>query len=96
MHKVAMGFALLLIFTIPWETAITFGAMGTLTRLIGLGVAGIWAISVLVKGGIRKFGFFQIAVFFFMLYNVASIFWTINYNLTITRVYTYLQLAILS
>jgi O-antigen ligase len=96
MHKIAMGFALVLIFTIPWETAITFGAMGTLTRLIGLGLAGLWAISVLVKGGIRKLGFFQIVVFFFMLYNVASIFWTINFDLTITRVYTFLQLAMLS
>jgi hypothetical protein len=48
MRKLALFTALVLIFTIPWETAITVSSLGTLTRLIGFGAVGVWAAAVLI------------------------------------------------
>lgn len=96
MRRIAVIFALILIFTIPWETAITIGSVGTLTRLIGFGVAGIWVASVLVTGKLRKFHVYYIAVLAFMLFSLASIFWTVNVDLTLIRVKTYAQLALMT
>ena len=95
-RKVAFLLSLALIFTIPWETAVTISSLGTLTRLIGFGTAGVWVISVLVSGHFRKVHAFHLVTLLFMLFNVASLFWTVNYNLTIERTKTYLQLAILT
>jgi O-antigen ligase len=96
MRKTAFLISLVLIFTIPWETAITVSTLGTLTKLIGFGAAGIWVASVLINGTLRKFHAYHIAVLAFMLFNLASIFWTVSYDLTTLRLKTYLQLAILT
>jgi O-antigen ligase len=95
-RKIALFTTLVLVFTIPWETAITINSLGTLTRLIGFGAAGIWVASVLISGKFRKFIAYHIAVLLFMLINVASLFWTVSFDLTIERIKTYIQLAILS
>jgi O-antigen ligase len=94
-RKAALVAALVLIFTIPWETAITFSSLGTLTRLIGFGAAGVWIVSVLSTARLRKLHVYHIAVLSFMLFNLASIFWTVSYDLTVTRIKTFLQLAVL-
>jgi O-antigen ligase len=96
MRKIALLISLALVFTIPWETAITISSLGTLTKLIGFGAAGIWIASVLINGTLRKFHAYHIAVLAFMLFNLASIFWTVSYDLTMMRIKTYLQLAILT
>ena len=96
MRKLALFTALILIFTIPWETAITVSTLGTLTRLIGFGAAGIWAASVLITGKLRIFHGYTICVLIFILFNVASLFWTVSIDLTIERIKTYLQLAVLT
>lgn len=95
-RKLALFAVLGLIFTIPWETAITVSSLGTLTRLIGFGAAGLWIASVLVTGKIRKFHAYLVAVFCFVFFNVASIYWTFSYDLTVERIKTYIQLAILT
>jgi O-antigen ligase len=96
MRKLALFTALVLIFTIPWETAITVSTLGTLTRLIGFGAAGVWAASVLITGKLRVFHGYYIGVLVFILFNVASIFWTASIDLTMERIKTYLQLAVLT
>lgn len=96
MRKIAVISLLILIFTIPWETAITIGAIGTLTRLIGLAAAGIWIFSVLVQGKIRKPQLFHLILLVFMLYNIASIFWTLSIEHTLERVQTNIQIIIFS
>jgi O-antigen ligase len=95
-RKIALITSLFLIFTIPWETAITISSLGTLTRLIGFGAAGIWVASVLIDGKFRKFHAYHIAVLLFMLFNVASLFWTVSFDLTVERIKTYAQLAVLT
>ncbi len=94
-RKTAFFAVLVLIFTIPWETAITISSLGTLTRLVGFGAAGIWTISVLISGKLRKPHIFHMAIFLFILFNFASIYWTVSFELTFIRIKTYLQLTVL-
>ena len=51
-------------------------------------------MSTIFQGKIRVFNHFHIIVFVFLLFNVASIFWTLEYNSTYKRIQTYLQIAI--
>jgi O-antigen ligase len=95
-RRFALIATLFLIFSIPWETAITISSLGTFTRLVGFGAGGIWIASVLASGKFRKFSSYHIAVFIFIMINLASLFWTVSYDLTIERIKTYLQLAILT
>jgi O-antigen ligase len=95
-RKIAFFSAIGLIFTIPWETAITVNSLGTLTRLIGFAAAGVWIASVVILGKLRKPHIFHVGVLFFILFNLASIFWTVSYDLTLTRIKTYFQLALLT
>jgi O-antigen ligase len=95
-RKIAFLTTLVLIFTIPWETAITVSSLGTLTRLIGFGAAGIWGVSVIISGRLRRFHAFHVAFVLFVLFNLASVFWTVNYEFTSTRIKTFAQLAVLS
>lgn len=87
---------LAVIFTIPWENAITVNTLGTLTRVIGIGTAGMWIMSVIIEGKIRKLRFVHISAFLFAAINIVSIFWTVDHFLTFERVKTYAQLMVLS
>jgi len=96
MQKIARFIVLVFIFTIPWENAFTFSTLGSLARIIGLGAAGFWVISVIVRTRVRKLQFFHFVVFFFVLYNMASIFWTFDYEWSYARLKTYSQIGILA
>lgn len=96
MRKIVFIFLLVLVFTIPWENAITIIELGTLTRVIGFLTAGLWIASSLINGKIRKPSIFQGLVLIFILWNILSIFWTIGLDETVVRIKTYLQLGILS
>ncbi len=96
MQKIARFSVLIFIFTIPWENAFTITTLGSLARIIGLGAAGIWVISVLIRMRLRKLQFFHIIVFCFVLLNMASIFWTFDYDWSYARLKTYLQIGILA
>ncbi len=93
-RKLAQIFALFFIFTIPWENALSFGSLGSISRIIGLVAAGFWAVSVLLQNRLRTFRTSHIFIFIFLLFNVASLLWTVDFELTFGRVRTYLQMAI--
>jgi O-antigen ligase len=93
-RKFAQIFAIIFIFSIPLENTFTLGSLGSLSRLIGLATAGIWILSILAQNQIRVLNYFHIIVFIFLLYNVASIFWTVDFDLTYERVITYVQMVV--
>jgi O-antigen ligase len=96
MQKFARFVVLVFIFTIPWENAFIVSTLGSLTRVIGLAAAGIWIISVIFRNRLRKIQIYHIVVFLFILDNVASIIWTLDYDYTLAHLKTYLQLGILA
>ncbi len=95
MRRIALALSFALVFLIPWENAITVAGMGTLTRVFGFLVAGIWLASVLAGGRLRRLHPFHLLVCLFLFWNVLTLFWSIDVDLTVQQLKTYGQLALL-
>lgn len=95
MRTIAVWLTLFLVFTIPWENAITLGEWGTLARSIGILAAAIWVGSALKLGELRRPHLFHMVAFLFILWNMASFFWSFGAEETEQRIKTYVQLGIL-
>jgi O-antigen ligase len=95
MRKLAFILSLLLIFTIPWEDAVTIAGLYSITRYIGIVAAAAWIVSVLLNRKVRKPHSFHILAILFILWNVASVIWSIALDETIAQIKTYAQLIIL-
>jgi O-antigen ligase len=91
MRTAVYWFSLVLVFFIPCESAADISAVGTVTRAIGLGVAAIWAATVVLRGRVRRPVVFHVAFFLFVLWNVVSIFWSFDPIGTRQRILTYIQ-----
>jgi len=96
MRNIAFLLSLVLVFSIPWEDIVTMGEIGTLTRVIGMLAAAVWLGSALVAREFRKPHPFHVAIFLFIVWNIASFFWSVDIEATIERIKTYVQLAILA
>jgi O-antigen ligase len=96
MRTLAFLLSLAVVFTIPWEDAITIGEWGALTRVIGMFTAAVWLGSTLLDGKFRKLRPFHAAVFLFILWNSVSFFWSVNTEETVRHIETYIQLALLA
>jgi len=95
MRKITYWLTLLLIFTIPWEDIVSISAIGSLTRLLGLAVAGCWFLTILIEGKFRKPLLFHALVLFFFLWSILSYVWTLDPARTLERIKTYAQIFIL-
>lgn len=84
--------SLTLLFSIPFELIFLVGT-ATLTKFIGLAVAGLWASIAILRGKIRQPHPFHLATFLFVLWNIASIYWSIDTGSTLTRIASYIQLT---
>ena len=93
MRTVAYWLSLILIFVIPWENAILFEGVGTVSRVVGLVVAGFWVATVVVTGHYRKLRPFHLVVGLFVLWNIVTVFWSVDADETILRFQTYFQLV---
>lgn len=96
MQSAAKWLLLTLIFMVPWEDAVTIGAWGSLARLIGIAVAGLWAMTALAKGRLRRFHPFHASLLLFVLWNMLSVFWSPDLVVTQRRIVTYIQLCLLA
>jgi O-antigen ligase len=96
MRTSAIRISLLLVFATPWEDAINITGVGTLTRIIGMLVAVSWLGLALVERRFRRPHMFHLFVYLFILWNLASFFWSFSADLTEQRVETYIQLGILT
>lgn len=93
MHKIAYWISLVFIFSIPWEGIILIEGFGALGRVIGFLLAGIWGLSVLVTKRIRTPQSFHAIFSLFILWHIMSIFWSIDFGLTTSRIQAYIQLV---
>ena len=94
MKHLAWQMSLVLIFVIPLENSIMITNVGTLSRLVGVAVAGIWLLAVVVEGELRRPGLFHGLVTSFVAWAALSLFWTIDPPETFRVVLTYLQLLV--
>lgn len=88
--------ALLLIFVIPFENIVTLPGIGTASRAAGLLAGGLWLGLAVMTGRMRRPLAFHMLIGLFCAWNAVSLIWTIDHDLTLERVKTYAQLAVLS
>ncbi len=86
---------LLFLLTIPIEDSLAISSELSINRLIGMVAIGAWGILVLARQKIRRVHPFLLCTLLFIVWNLFSIFWTIDHDLTITRIKTYIQLGIM-
>ncbi len=95
MRKITFWLSLVMIFIIPWEDTLSISAIGSLSRLIGLVVAGFWLLTVLTEGRARKPHPLHALVLLFFLWNALSYFWSQDIPGTIERLITYGQIFLM-
>jgi O-antigen ligase len=95
MRKITFWLSLVMIFIVPWEDMVTVSAIGSLTRLIGLVVAGFWLITILTEGQFRKPHLFHAFALIFFLWNAITYLWSADIGRTLTRIITYGQVFLL-
>jgi len=95
MRAMAYWLSLLLIFTMPWDTAIETSDFGSLSRMLGLLVAACWIGTVVVTREIRRPHLFHMVFFLFVCWHLLSVLWTVDSTKTLGRLGTYVELFVL-
>jgi len=96
MRTVTYWLSLLVIFMIPWETLVVIPGFGSVSRFLGIFVGAFWLFTVLVTGKFRKIAPIHVFIFLFILWNALSVLWSIDPDETLTRLLTYVQMAVFS
>jgi O-antigen ligase len=95
-RKFTFNLSLILIFTIPWEDAITIAGINSITRYIGILISIVWIISIILSNKVRRPSLLHVLFFFFILWNGISLLWTLDYGASLQEVVTYVQLFVLT
>lgn len=96
MRKLAFFSVWLLVFAIPWENIVFLPGIGTASRVFGLFAISVGVLAVLyLKQGIRLH-LLHWLVFCFVLWGAGSYFWSIDPENSLERLWTYLQLLLMS
>ncbi len=96
MKKLVFAALLFFILTIPIEDMLSVNKDLSMTRMIGQVVIGAWILVILLTQKMRRIHPFFIFVLLFVAWNILSVFWTIDSDLTELRAKTYVQLGIMS
>ncbi len=95
MRKITYYFSLILVFMLPWEDSVSIATIGSLAKVVGIIVAGLWMLTILLEGRFRKPHLFHIFVLWFFLWNTVTIFWSPFKDFSLQRVKTYAQIYVL-
>ncbi len=93
MSSIPFYLSLAFVFTIPWESAVTIGGIGTLTRLVGMCTVAIWLGVSLLQRSFRRPHLFHAAAGIYIFWNIMSLYWTVDPAMTAARIATYVQTA---
>ncbi|HEX6051215.1 MAG TPA: O-antigen ligase family protein [Gemmatimonadaceae bacterium] len=94
MHNVAFLALWIVVFTIPWENVVVIPGVGAVTRLLGLVAFAAGAATIVTEGRFRRPGALVLLALCFVLWTGLTLFWTIDYQTSQTRLETYAQLAL--
>jgi O-antigen ligase len=96
MRRIALWLSWLLLFIVPWEYLFEKGTLGTLVRTAGIGLAGVWALSVVAALRVRQPHPLHLLMIAFALWCAASILWSLDPEASRLQVETYAQLVLLA
>jgi O-antigen ligase len=83
---------LLFVFVTPWD-AVALPLFGSITRLLGLAAIGTAVLTVALEGRMRKPDTIIWLAIAFAGWSALSLLWTISYEDTAVRAFTYVQLV---
>ncbi len=95
MRRYSYWLVLALVFTLPWENVAELPGIGRVSRLVGLLLAVTWVLAVLTSGWVRAPRASHIFALLFVIWNAASLMWTVDGPTTLDSIHTYLQLIAL-
>ena len=92
LHTIALVFLAALAFTLPWEKSVTFAAIGTVARAVGVlaFVAGV--AYVLRSHGHRRPNLVLLLLAALVLWSATTWFWSYDPAATVTKTSTFVQL----
>ncbi len=93
--KIAFAFLWLLVFSIPWESALMVPSVGTIARLIGTLAGGFGVLAIFEKQSIRLPGPGHVLMTLFVIWAAASYLWSSDPEQTVVAATSYLQLLVM-
>jgi len=92
MRKLTAYLLWLYVFTVSWDT-VELPFFGSLSRAVGLVVVGVAILTTVLRGRFRKPDAVLGFAVAFGVFSMLSLLWTISYQETVTRTFTYAQLV---
>lgn len=96
MRRIALWLSWLLLFMLPWEYLREEGALGTVVRLVGMALAGVWVLSVLAAARVRQPTALHALMIGYAMWCGASILWSLDPEQSREQTKTYAQLVLLT
>jgi O-antigen ligase len=90
--KFAFASLWLLVFTIPWEDAITISGFGTSARLIGMVTVGLGVLAIIERGTVRRPAAGHLILILFVTLAALSYLWSLYPEGTLVQIFSYIQL----
>jgi len=84
----------LFIFVVPTEKIVVLPGLGSVARIVGALAMLTWFLSVLLGSPLRSVKPFHTLFFLFVLWNCASLFWSVDVAATQERMVTWVQLGL--
>jgi O-antigen ligase len=88
-------FAMLFVFSIPWENAIPVPGIGTSSKALGIPLLALWLLQLAIRSNFRSLTTFHLIAGFFIFWCACSLFWAVDPNTSLTQIQTFLQLYLL-
>lgn len=85
----------LFIFIVPTEKIVLISGLGSLARVVGALAMLTWFLSIALGEPLRITRPFHKILFIFILWNAASLFWSVDVASTLERIITWVQLGLL-
>lgn len=84
----------ILVFAIPWENMLVLPGFGTISRLVGVLAVLLAVFCVIVQGRGRPLGRFLVVFGIFILWSVATYFWSVDIDSSQTAIITFFQMFV--
>ena len=94
MGKAAYFFLWALVFSMPLENMVVLQGFGTISRVIGVFVVLFGGMALLMEGKGRNLSTLHLLIFIFFLWSVATFFWTVDHESSLTAITTISQIFI--
>ncbi len=94
LRNIALVFLVLFIFVVPTEKIVVVPGLGSLAKIVGALAMLTWVLYALLGNPLRSIKLFHAVLFLFVLWNSASLFWSLDVAATEGRIITWFQLGL--